>query len=254
MLYVQAVNASLTKAAPSPSQGGVRANPTPHPALLKQPLLGKRPPSDGPALATAPQKQPDQATVSESEVLTQQLTDPALTEAQAELTARLQHMQSIVRGHPNPKLTVKPKPVVPNPQPAASPTHSVSHDSHSNEDTEMEEASHGSHGVSEAPVPRASESPRESAPKAKGRSPGADAPVKTNDRLPLSRKSPSHVDGDSVSPQGNSGMPFGGGASPQAKDKKSTGGGAPAIGDSTVPMAGSTGLPDFKLPGRYSKC
>ena len=119
-----------------------------------------------------------------------------LSIAQAELTARLQHMQSAVRGNPSPSLSVSSKAkATPAPQSSASSKHSVSHDTHSNQDIEMDSASHGSHGPSHKQAP---DSFKESGHDAKGVNPLADG----HDRLPhgSSRRSPSPFSRDRASP------------------------------------------------------
>ncbi len=246
----------MTKATLSSSHHA-KVNPTTHPALLKQPLLGKRPSSSGPALADAQQQpQPDQAVVCDSAAPSQQRTDAETSIAQAELTARLQHMQSIVRGNPVPKLSVSPKANASSvPQPTASPkhsVHSVSHDTHSNQDTEMDDASHGSHGPSHG---QASDSFKESAGDTKGLNPVADA----HDKSPhgSSRRSPAPFSRDSASPHHQGPTPFGDATSSRPKGAASSRDGAsPRVysgmpcGDHAEQGLGMLGQSQLKLPSR----
>ncbi len=244
-----------------------KVNPTPHPALLKQPLLGKRPSSSGPALTEQQQQQQqqqqqsDQAIVCDSAAPAQQRTDAETSIAQAELTARLQHMQSIVRGNFVPKLSVSTKAKVSSvPQPTASPKHSVhsvhsmSHDTHSNQDTEMDNASHGSHGPSQG---QASESFKESAGDTKFEcsNPVADA----HDKSPhgSSRRSPAPFSRDSASPHYQGPTTFGDAISSRPKGAASSRDGAsPRVysgmlcGDRADQGLGMIGQSQLKLPSR----
>ena len=206
--------------------------------------------------------------------------DSELTAAQAELTARLQHMQSIVRGKPNPSLPVNPTPADSNPQPAASSKHSVSHESHSNGDTEMGDASHGSHGESDQLTHPGCDSPRASALRAKGSTLMAHAAVTSTDNLPLdsSRRSPAPLSRDSnspktkdptasedgISPSFKGGIAAGDGTSPRMAEGMDSSNHRLAAGasvsprftdqaaswDHAEPVLGSTGPPDMKLPSR----
>ncbi len=252
---LQAANASSMTKTTLSSSHHAKVNPTPHPALLKQPLLGKRPSSSGPALTDA-QQQPDQAVVSDSAAPSQQWTDAETSNAQAELTARLQHMQSIVRGNPVPHLSVSPTANASSvPQPTASPkhnVHSVLHDTHSNLDTEMDNASHGSHGPSHG---QASDSFKESAEDAKGSNPVADA----HDRSPhgSSRRSPAPFSRDSASPHYQGPTPFGDAISSRPKGAASSRDGAsPRVysgmpcGDHAEQGLGMIGQSQLKLPSR----
>ena len=134
MSSVASVKSSSSQLQPS------RPDPTPHPAFLKQPLVSQRPEqgTSPTAHVRAASQQPDQVSAAES-----QLQEPkeAGQKVQAELDARLQQMQSTVRGQmvssSNPQLRAKS----PSPQPASSSKHSISHSSPSDEDTEMDEAS-----------------------------------------------------------------------------------------------------------------
>ncbi len=234
-----------------------KVNPTPHPALLKQLLLGKRPSSSGPAMTDAHQQQQrDQAVVCDSAA--QQRTDAETSIAQAELTARLQHMQSIVRGNPVPKLSVSTKAKGSSaPQPTPSPmhsVHSVSHDTHSNQDTDMDNASHGSHGPSHG---QASESFKESAGDTKFEcsNPVADA----HDKSPhgSSRRSPAPFSRDSASPHYQGPTPFGDAISARPKGAGSSRDGAsPRVysgmpsGDCADQALGMVGQSQLKLPSR----
>lgn len=238
-----------------------KVNPTPHPALLKQPLLGKRPSSSGPALNDAQQQQqqqPDQAVVCDSAAPSQQCTDAVTSIAQAELTARLQHMQSIVRGNPVPKLSVSTQAKAPSvPQPTASPmhsVHSVSRDTHSNQDTEMDNASYGSHGPSHG---QASDSFKESAgdTKCECSNPVADA----HDKSPhgSSRRSPAPFSRDSASPHYQGPTPFGDAISSRPKGAASSRDGASPRVFTGMPCRdcadqglGMIGQSQLKLPSR----
>lgn len=248
---LQAANvSSLTRTDLTPSQN-VKVNSTTHRALLKQPLLGKRPSSSGPILIDAQQQQPDQAFASDSAPLCQKATDPELRIAQAELTARLQHMQSVVRGNPSPSLSVSLKAkATPAPQSSASSKHSMLHDTHSNQDTEMDSASHGSHGPSHKQAP---DSFKESGHDAKGVNPLADG----HDRLPhgSSRRSPSPFSRDRASPLFKGPVPIGDGVSSRSKDGLSSRDGASPRVYSGMPCRndagqglGIPGQPQFKLP------
>lgn len=143
MSSVASVKSSSSQLQPS------RPGPTPHPAFLKQPLVSQRPEqgSSPTAHVRAASQQPDQVSAAES-----QLQEPkeAGQKVQAELDARLQQMQSTVRGQTvsssNPQLRAKS----PSPQPASSSKHSISHSSPSDEDTEMDEASPESRGTAAA--------------------------------------------------------------------------------------------------------
>ncbi|DBA73522.1 TPA: hypothetical protein ACH3X1_011544 [Trebouxia sp. C0004] len=242
---------SMTKTALSSSHHA-KVNPTPHLALLKQPLLGKRPSSSSPALTNAQQQQqPDQAVVCDSAALSQQRETSI---AQAELTARLQHMQSIVRGNPVPTLSVSPNPNASSvPQPTASPNHSVhsvSCDTHSNRDTEMDNASHGSHG-------QASDSFKELARDAKGSNPVAEAHDRSQHGS--SRRSPAPFSRDSASPHYQGPTPFGNAISSGPKGAASSRDGtSPQIysempcGDRAEPGLALIGQSQLKLPSRKS--
>lgn len=261
-IALQADNASLSKVAVSNTQTA-RADPTPHPALLKQPLLGKRPSSTGPTLDSA---QPDQATPSEAAEPAQQLTDPGLSVAQAELTARLQHMQSIVRGTPVPSLSVsrKLKPHADS-SPAVSPKHSMSHGMQSSEDTEMDDASHGSHGPSQEQVVRTPTSSEQSAHVAMGKACVADAVMEANDKSPQgsARRSPVHISkhsptpppsgsrecSDGVSPRSSNGMSPWDGVGPQSNAVRTFGDGAgPRSRNAVSPSAGVSPRAENGMP------
>ena len=225
--------------------------------MLKQPLLGKRPSSSGPALDSAQQHQPDQATPSEAAEPAQQLTDPGLSVAQAELTARLQHMQSIVRGTPVPNLSVNPK-LKPgaDSSPAVSPKHSMSHGAQSSEDTEMDDASHGSHGPSQGEqAVRTPASSEQSAHAALGKVPVADIVMEANDKSPQgsARRSPVHISkhsptpppsgsrdcSDGVSPRSSNGVSPWDGVGPQLNAIRAFGDGAgPRSRNAVSPLAG----------------
>ncbi|DBB03042.1 TPA: hypothetical protein ACH3X1_000020 [Trebouxia sp. C0004] len=251
----KAANASsLTRTNLTPSQK-VKVISTPYPTLLKQPLLGKRPSSSGPILNDAQQQQPDQAIASDSAPLSQEATDPELSIAQAELTARLQHMQSVVRGNPSPSLSVSSKAKATcAPQPSASSKHSVSHDTHSNQDTEMDSAPHGSHGPSHKHAP---DSFKESGQYANGVNPLANG----HDRSPLggSRRSPSPFSRDCASHHFKGPVPVGDGVSLRSKDGVSSRDGASPLVYSGMPCRNDAGqgwwIPgqsQFKLPSK--KC
>ncbi|DBA80373.1 TPA: hypothetical protein ACH3X2_007316 [Trebouxia sp. C0005] len=260
----KAANASsMTKTALS-SGHHAKVNPTPHPALLRQPLLGKRPSSAGPALTDAQQQQqqqPDQAVVCDSAAPSQQRTDAETSIAQAELTARLQHMQSIVRSNPVPKLSASLKANASSvPQSTASPklsvhsVHSVSHESHSDQDTAMGNASHGSHGPSHG---QASESFKESA----GDTNNSNAVADTHDRSPhgSSRRSPVPFSRGGASPRSQCPAPFGDVISSRPKGAASSRDGAsPRVysgmlrRDHAEQGLGMLGHSQLKLPSRKS--
>ena len=258
---LQAANASSMTRATLSSTHHATVNPTPHPALLKQPLLGKRPSSSSPALPEAQQQQqqPDQAVVCDSAAPAQQRTDAETSVAQAELRARLQHMQSIVRGSSVPKLSVSPKANASSaPQPTASPKHSVhsihsvSHYTHSNQDTEMDDASHGSHGPSHG---QASDNFKEPAGVTKGLTSVSDAHNKSPHGI--SRRSPAPFSRDSASPHNQGPTPFGDAISSRLKGVSSSRDGAsPRVysgmpcGDLAEQGLGMVGQSQLKLPSR----
>lgn len=137
--------------APTPSQQPARTDPTPHPALLKQPLLSSR--SD-----QSTSQQPGQGHSQHSE------QPPANAESQhdkrkeagkkvqCEAAATFEQAQSIARNaHPGSSFNPSPPGRNRSPQATSSPKLSASQAIHSGEDTEMEEASHGSHVVAAAP-------------------------------------------------------------------------------------------------------
>lgn len=259
----KAANASSMTRATLSSTHHATVNPTPHPALLKQPLLGKRPSSSSPALPEAQQQQqqPDQAVVCDSAAPAQQRTDAETSVAQAELTARLQHMQSIVRGSSVPKLSVSPNANASSaPQPTASPKHSVhsihsvSHYTHSDQDTEMDDASHGSHGPSHG---QASDNFKEPAGDTKGLTSVADAHNKSPHGS--SRRSPAPFSRDSASPHNQGPTPFGDAISSRLKGVASSRDGAsPRVysgmpcGDRAEQGLGMVGQSQLKLPSRKS--
>ena len=164
-------------AAKAPASSSAGNDPTPHPALLKQPLLGKSASPDSPAHSSPrhqQQQQADQAMAPNQSQLTKAMagmSDEQLTKAEADLTARLQHMQSMVRSGGNPSQPGRPKQPTRTPEPAPSPKHSPSHESDA--DTEMDDGASHSHGSPES-THRVSQSPRASAAETAGRSQAAD--------------------------------------------------------------------------------
>ena len=185
--------------APTPSPQPARNDPTPHPAFLKQPLLSSR--SDQSTSQQAGQghsQRPEQAPAA-ADLLREEHKE-AGKKVQCEAAARLQQMHSVVRNahldsssHPSPRSRDL------SPQATSSPKHSASQSTHSGQDTDMEEASHGSHVVASAQGPRAAVTSSEEAGQETGKCPG-----QIGDKLKFSgvstAKSPAAGPRDSGSP------------------------------------------------------
>ena len=204
-LVIQVATASAVSIKPPvfSQQQPARNDPTPHPAFLKQPLPSSR-------TDQGTSQRPDQGTSQRPE------RAPAAAELHLEKPKEAcgkVHMHSGVPGaHPESSSNPSQSGRNPSPQPAPSPKPSVSHSTHSDEDTEMEEASHGSHGVASAqgPLLRAT-STKEAAQEGDGEGQtGAKVPSSVSLTLPVSTaKSPTVGPRDSASPTSKDGGAFG---------------------------------------------
>ena len=116
--------------APTPSQQPVRNDPTPHPAFLKQPLLSSR---FAQGTSQQPGQHPEQASAAK-----------ALHQKRKEAGKKV-HSEVAASSRPQQTHSARPDSSSnPSLQPASSPRDSASESTHSAEDTDMEEASHGS--------------------------------------------------------------------------------------------------------------
>ena len=143
--------------APTPSQQPARNDPTPHPAFLKQPLVSSRTDqgTSHPKQASSQRPRDQDSSQRPEQAPAESPRDKSREAGKQESDAKQQQGHSAPQGahlesSSNPSRD-------PSPQPASSPKHSASHSAQSDEDTEMEEASHGTHVVAptQGPSPRA---------------------------------------------------------------------------------------------------
>ena len=148
MLSQAAVSGLAPAHSAAPQQG--RVDPTPHPALLRQPLVSHR--SEPGSRSTAPpqgiSQQPDQAQAAQCN---QEKPKAADQKVQPEGHARLQSVPSVAQTLSEKSSSPQPVVKASSPQPESSTKHSASHthSSPSDEDTELEEVSHVSHAAHE---------------------------------------------------------------------------------------------------------